>query len=155
MGMDLNTNSHLLFYPLVCFNLNPVPLFETQSSMPCLAAVLHLSPVTIRNIVSDHKNVFNSIYQTWHFTPYIPPSAASMAEKGGRIVRKLWSRLDRLGRGFGVRWRIEIRKEGLRRRWVCIFMVQSDSILFVNNRKKGSFKRAGAICCPNKSRSVK
>ncbi len=116
MGMDLNTNNHLLFYPLVCYNLNPVPLFETQSCMPCLAAVLHLSPVTTINIVSDHKHAFNSIYQTWHITPYIPPSAASMAEKGGRVVRKLWSRLDGLGCGFGVRWSIENREGGIEKK---------------------------------------
>ncbi len=69
-----------------------------------------------------------------------PPSAASVAEKGGRVVRKIWSRLDGLGRGFGVRWSIEIRKEGLRRTWVCTAMVQSDSILFMNNRKRGPLK---------------
>lgn len=95
-------------------------MFETQSCVLCLARMLHLSPLTMRNIVSDQMHAFNSIYQIWHITPYITSLLPVMwLRRGSGGVRKLWSQLDGLECGFTVRWSTEIRKEGLRRRWVC------------------------------------
>lgn len=111
--------------------------------------MLHLSPVTMRNIVSDHKHAFNSIYQTWHLTPDIPSLRPVVwSKRGGRGVRKLWSQLDGLGHGFTVRWSTDIRKEGLRRRWVCTVVslwpwcrtTTAVSCLWTIEKKRGPIK---------------